>query len=641
MKIEVESVVGASKFLQDVIDAPAAVSIVTSHDIEVYGYRTLADIIRSTPGFNVTYDRNYSYVGVRGFQRPGDYNSRVLVLVDGHRLNDPIYNMAYLGNEFPLDLSVIDRVELIRGPSSSVYGTNAFFAAINVVTKKGHDLSGFQVSGEAGSLHTGGGAAAFGATLANGLDVVLSASRYGSHGQPGIYFEEFDLPGYNQGVAAHLDGETDYNLFGAVAVGGFSVQGAYGSRRKDVPTAAFGALFNDPRFMTNDAQGWADVRYTRALARSWKVIGRGYYDREAYDSDIPVDVSETDEPVYQVIADHAHTGWWGAEIGVEGTIARRHRVTAGAEFRDNFKLDQGTIVIADGTVLFDDNRSSHDSALFFEDQYTVNSKLLLNAGVRLDRYQGFGSTTNPRLALIYKPEEKTAIKLLWGTAFRAPNAYELYFSSDIFVANPLLEPEKIRTGEIVVERYFSDRYRIMANVYSSHVRGLINQVVNEDGTLIFRNLDSASTRGFEAEIEGNWLAVSSRLSYSHQRTRNLVTGKPLVNSARHLATGNLTAPLAGGHLLAGLDVHYVGPVETLNGTFTNSFIQPNVTLTTRDFRSGLSVSASVYNLFNQSYGYPAGDENRQNIIHQNGRTFRIGLKYLWRRPSTVNAATPD
>ena len=89
MKVEVQSVFGASKFLQKVTDAPAAVSVVTAHDIEIYGYRTLADIIRSAPGFNVTYDRNYTYVGVRGFQRPGDYNSRVLVLVDGHRTQRP------------------------------------------------------------------------------------------------------------------------------------------------------------------------------------------------------------------------------------------------------------------------------------------------------------------------------------------------------------------------------------------------------------------------------------------------------------------------------------------------------------------------------------------------------------------------
>src|SRR5205814_525609 len=106
---------------------------------------------------NITYDRNYTYVGVRGFQRPGDYNSRVLVLVDGHRLNDPIYDEAYVGTEFPIGIELIDRVELIRGPSSSLYGTNAFFAVINVVTKKGTAVKGLQVAGDVGSLQTGRG----------------------------------------------------------------------------------------------------------------------------------------------------------------------------------------------------------------------------------------------------------------------------------------------------------------------------------------------------------------------------------------------------------------------------------------------------------------------------------------------------
>ena len=85
-----------------------------------YGYRTLADILRSVRGFYVTNDRNYSYLGVRGFSRPGDYNARILLLVDGHRLNDNIFGAALIGTEFPLDVDLIERVEIIRGPSSSL-----------------------------------------------------------------------------------------------------------------------------------------------------------------------------------------------------------------------------------------------------------------------------------------------------------------------------------------------------------------------------------------------------------------------------------------------------------------------------------------------------------------------------------------
>jgi outer membrane receptor for ferrienterochelin and colicins len=214
MKIQVQSVFGASKSLQKVTDAPAAVSIVTAHDIAIYGYRTLAEIIRSAPGFNVTSDRNYSYVGVRGFQRPGDYNSRVLILIDGHRMNDPIYNQAYVGTEFGLDVELIDRVELIRGPNASLYGTNAFFAVINVVTRKGESLGGVRLSGDAGSLRTGRGQAAFGGRFGNGVDLLVSGSRYQSQGQARLYFPEFDSPSTNNGVAEHLVANLFDNTYG-------------------------------------------------------------------------------------------------------------------------------------------------------------------------------------------------------------------------------------------------------------------------------------------------------------------------------------------------------------------------------------------------------------------------------------------
>ena len=88
LKVEVDSVFGTSGYKQNVTDAPASITIITAEEIKRYGYRTLADVLRNVPGFYVTADRVSSYVGVRGFGPPGDYNSRILLLVDGHRLSD-------------------------------------------------------------------------------------------------------------------------------------------------------------------------------------------------------------------------------------------------------------------------------------------------------------------------------------------------------------------------------------------------------------------------------------------------------------------------------------------------------------------------------------------------------------------------
>ena len=129
-------VYSASMHLQPSADAPSSVTVITAAEIQEQGYRTLAAILESVRSFYVTYDRNYSSLGVRGFERPGDFNTRVLLLVDGHRMNDNVYDEAMIGTEFPIDIDMIQRVEIVRGPASSLYGSNALLAVINIVTDK-------------------------------------------------------------------------------------------------------------------------------------------------------------------------------------------------------------------------------------------------------------------------------------------------------------------------------------------------------------------------------------------------------------------------------------------------------------------------------------------------------------------------
>jgi outer membrane receptor for ferrienterochelin and colicin len=155
-------VISASKYLQSSETAPSLVTVVTADEIQKYGYRTLADILRSVGGFYVTYDRHDSSVGMRGFGPLDENNARVLVLLDGHRLNDPIHNGTNIGTDFLLDVDLIDRVEVIRGPSSSLYGTNAFLGVLNIITKRGAQMRGVELSSEAGSFNTYKGRVTYG-----------------------------------------------------------------------------------------------------------------------------------------------------------------------------------------------------------------------------------------------------------------------------------------------------------------------------------------------------------------------------------------------------------------------------------------------------------------------------------------------
>src|SRR2546425_12546804 len=111
---ELPSVFGASKYEQKPSEAPASISIITSDEIQRYGYRTLSEILRSVRGLFTTYDRNYSYIGARGFDRPGDYDTRILLLLDGHRINDNVYDQASIGTDALIEVDSIERIEIIR-----------------------------------------------------------------------------------------------------------------------------------------------------------------------------------------------------------------------------------------------------------------------------------------------------------------------------------------------------------------------------------------------------------------------------------------------------------------------------------------------------------------------------------------------
>jgi len=139
-------VVTASRFEQKSTDAPSSVTVITSEEIKRYGYRTLSDILASVPGFYISYDRNYAFLGASGINL-GDFNSRMLLLLNGHRVNSYLNDSAYIDTTFLVDVDLIDRVEIIRGPGSVLYGNNAFFGVINVITRQAKHVQGVEASG--------------------------------------------------------------------------------------------------------------------------------------------------------------------------------------------------------------------------------------------------------------------------------------------------------------------------------------------------------------------------------------------------------------------------------------------------------------------------------------------------------------
>jgi outer membrane receptor for ferrienterochelin and colicins len=253
----------------------------------------------------------------------------------------------------------------------------------------------------------------------------------------------------------------------------------------------------------------------------------------------------------------------------------------------------------------------------------------LNLGLRYDHYSLFGGTTNPRAALIYSPWEKTTFKLLYGQSFRAPNLFELFYAAPGNKANPSLRPETVKTMEVVWEQYLSNHFRMTASAFYYPIHGLIGEQVDpSDGNAFFTNAGSLDLRGIDftllRKLPG---ALEGAVSYSFQDVTNTTTRIPLTNSPKHLIQASLSVPLIKQKLFASMDLQYVSKRATLTGQDVGAYAVPNLTVFSRNLLKGWDVSASLYNVFNKKYADPGGAGLAEDVLTQDGRTFRIKVGY--------------
>jgi outer membrane receptor for ferrienterochelin and colicins len=628
---EIPSVYGVSKFEQKITEAPSFVTLITADEISRFGYRSLAEMLSGVTGFFTTYDRNYNYLGVRGFNRPGDFNTRVLLLVDGHRLNDNLYDQAGLGTESLIDVDLIERVEVIRGPSSSLYGTNAFFGVINVITKEGRDVRGGEVSASVGSFDTQRVGATYGNKFANGVELLVSGAKYRSDGPSSLYFREFDDPATNFGVTRGSDDDEYPSAFAKLSFRSLTLQGGYVSREKGIPTASYGTFFPTDQTRSTDEHGYLFLKYDRQVDADTNVSGRIYYDRFYYRANYLYDVALAPPSDLVLNQDRSTGEWWGAEAKVNRRVGGYHNVTAGLEYRDNFRQDLLNEDLLQPTLRYlDDKRDSWNHAAFLQDEIALSETLILNAGLRYDYYNSFGSTINPRIALIYNID-RTTLKALYGTAFRSPNAYESFYVGTGFKSNPNLDPETVRTYELSLERSLTDYLRATGSVYFYEIDDLISQETDpSDGLLVYLNGGQTEARGLEAQLEMDergFLGIGGRLGYALQKATDERTGSRLTNSPTHRVNLLFTVPLVLDHVYGSCDTQYTSERRTLAGEETNDQVVANLTLLTKNYVRGLELSASVRNVFDKDYSDPGSGEQVQDQIDQDGRTFWLKLKY--------------
>ena len=629
---EEPTVSAAAKHPQTISNAPSSVSVVTREEIKRQGYRTLAEALRSLRGFYGTYDRNYDYIGVRGFLRPGDYNDRILLLVNGHVYNDDIYQTAPLGYDFGIDLEAVDHIEVIRGPGSALYGGNAVFAVVNVVTVTGRDAPGIHALAETGSFWRKRGQASIGHTFENGADVFGSGSVYDSDGQRELFYPAYDSPRTNNGFARNDDSERAYNFFVSGRYEGFRLQGGANSREKQIPTGAFGTTFNDPGTQSVDGRQFADLRYTSEPLRDVTLTGRAFYDGVRYHGTFIY--GGGDNRIKN--EDLAHSHWLGGEVTTRWQVAPKWALTGGTEYTYHPRAEQENFDKPTGQQYLHDVQDYGTLGIYGQAEWTPLTTLTLVAGARYDRWYDRIEEASPRVAAIWDAHPGTTVKLLWGSAFRPPNLFEQYYayggSGLRSIANTGLDPEHITTYEAVLEQRLWRGAQGLFALYRYDISDLIDQVTvaSSPGTTVlqYQNGEDVKAQGLEVEFRVPLpRGIVGRSAYALQHAE-FDDGRTLSNSPRHLGQVGLLFPLPLG-VTGGAQFIVVGARHTIGGRRLEPAKIASLTLNYDTPLKGLSFSSGVYNILNQSYPDPAGPELRQDRIPQDGVTWRLQMLYAF------------
>ncbi len=321
---------------------------------------------------------------------------------------------------------------------------------------------------------------------------------------------------------------------------------------------------------------------------------------------------------------------WSAGTGLTRAFRGRHTVRAGAEFIDNLRQDQVSRLVDPPVVLVDLPRSSIQHAVYLQDEFRVARWLLVNAGLRYDGYEEFKRVT-PRTALIVMPSSTQSLKYLFGTAFRAPNAYELntvYFGDRV----EGLDPEAIDTHELVWERYTNDRLRTAVSAYWYKADRLITVVPDDTAFLgvSLVNQGEVRAKGLEFEAQMRLKGRSQALvSYGLQHAEDQDTQGVLPNSPRHMVKARFSVPGPFKRSSVAVDANYLSSRLTPVGTHVGARTTVNLHVVQPLGRSW-ELFGGLRNLFDVDYADPASSQHLQDAIPQNGRTARIGLRWtLW------------
>ncbi|HWZ91531.1 MAG TPA: TonB-dependent receptor, partial [Polyangiaceae bacterium] len=641
-----EEVVAASRVSEEVEDAPSSVTLVPERELSAFAPPTIAEAVRGVPGVYLSDDRSYVTLGMRGLGRLGSYGNRILVTYDGQPMNDDWIGSSYVGYDALADLGDVERIEVVRGPGSVLYGTNAFSGVINVVSRT--DVPPGVSAGVSTNMN-GVARARVRGDAKFGKDSGAWASVAVADGS-GRDFRFPELVGpTSDGVARGVDGFRAGTFRGRVYWKFLSAQWSLNSHEKHVPTAEYGTLLGDDRSVQTDTRSYVELRAEPRVSDTVSLLSRVHWNHYTFRGGYPRDPVDGGLEI-----DTFGGSWVGFEQRLVFTPVSRLRLTVGGEGQRHYQVEE-TVRDDTGFYLNDsgkDGKPFQLGALYALADAALSDKVRLSLGARLDSYSTFGSSLNPRVALIVKPYAQGNTKLIGGKAFRAPSVYERYYNDggQTQIPSPNLGPESMYSLEIEHTHRFSPTIVGTAAAYANYATRLIStlgegtaddplQYQNEHTPLLVLGGEVGLRREFR---QGLMFALSYGLSdarfLSSESASDLVRlarapeKRSVANAPVQLASFKTAFPILSRALTFGSRLSIEGErydryenVDDPAQGKTGAAVIWDIVLSGQEPRYGIGYAFGVYNAFDWQYSVPVSGEFVQRSILQNGRTFLASL----------------
>jgi iron complex outermembrane receptor protein len=545
----------ATGSLKPVYLAPSVATVITAEDIENMGAATLDEAIETVPGLHVypngtdLMEPNWS---IRGIQ--SGLNPQVLLLLNGIPVTQTINGIRPYGLQMPV--SMISRIEVLRGPGSAVYGADAFAGIINVITKDGQEVDGTEGGVRYGSFATSDVWLQHGGNY-NDWDMVLGLDWQKTDGDDDRIVDQDGfatdpgppplVPGPPSLAPGPLDTQHEsLDIFFGLRKDHWTFHAYSTLLEAGMGHGGAQLLSENSEIETNMIQG--DITYDHEnIVPDVDLILKGYtfyYDTNNYFDFYPSTYAGAypDQYPYNLTNFHNWIGNPGtiewnngleAVVIYKGFTDHRLRLAAGIDNKDDDTYQKknfgagiadpgGPLVDISDTVYAycqDQNRTIwHVSA---QDEWRLARRWELTAGVRYDHYSDFGGTINPRTALVWEARPDLTAKLLYGRAFRAPSFGEQHFKNNpLTIGNPDIEPETINTYELAFDYQPTSRLRAMVNLFYYDAEGLIEY---EPITYMAQNYKDQEGHGLE--LEAVWQATDTftlkgNIAYQHSEDKD-------------------------------------------------------------------------------------------------------------------------